>query len=281
MKKKTAAFFIKLLRVIFLAALAAEIAAADEATLTADAMRYDPDTGMIYASGNVHLTSRNGEVFGDEGQGAVNGRDFGVRGNVRGKLTQADGAVVNITCEEAAVRGINDKDNLVAASGDVKLRRGNENLAADFMSWHTGKDGYSAEGNVAGDFESYFIDADAVSRDADVISARKIRKFHEKTRKITLVAEKADGHIEDETITDMTAEGGVVVTAPDSEGNMTRASGGRGVYSAAAGTLELTVNARVTQQGRDLKSEKITYFIESGNIEAVGKPSLYFETDRK
>jgi lipopolysaccharide export system protein LptA len=254
---------------------------ADEATITADSMRYDPNTGNVTATGSVHLISSDGEVFGDSGLGSVNGDNFEIHGNVRGRFTK-DGKTVDIVCASATLRGTDDTGRVIAASGGVKINRGNETLTADAVTWDVSIEKYSASGGVLALFEAYSIDADAVSRDQRVFEALTVRKFSEHARKVDISAAHAEGLLNDNNeVTEMTADGGVTVTMPDKKGVVTRATGRKGVYSLARGTMVLSGRARLTQAGRVLNSENIVYFIESGRMDALGSPSLTFETDRK
>ncbi|MDR2780688.1 MAG: hypothetical protein LBB28_06140 [Synergistaceae bacterium] len=272
--------------VVFAALLAvlgpAGLIAADEATITADSMKYDPNTGNVTAAGNVHLTGSDGEVFGDSGLGSISGDNFEVHGNVRGHFNTKDGKTVNIVCASATLRGTDDTGRAITASGGVKINRGTENLTADTATWDISVEKYSASGNVLGVFEAYSIDADAVSRDKHVFEARTIRKFSEHARKIDMSADRAEGLLNDKNeVTEFTADGGVIVTMPDKRGVVTRATGKKSVYSLARGTVVLSGRATLTQAGRVLNSENIVYFIESGRVDALGSPSITFETDRK
>jgi lipopolysaccharide export system protein LptA len=258
---------------------AAAVIAADEATLVADGMRYDPSTEVITAAGNVHITNPDGEVFGDAGSGSTNGSYFEIRGSVRGHYRSKGGGVVNFSCAEATVAGP-DNARVVTASGGVKLTRGKDSLSARVVVWNTGNVNYSATGDVLGEFEAYSIDADAVSRDLDRFSASTIRKFYERGSKITMSASRADGVLKDKVVSELIAEDNVVVTMPDKDGVMTRATGGKGIYSLARGTVVLSGRATVTQAGRVLHSNNIVYFMDTGHIDAQGNPSLTFETDR-
>ena len=259
----------------------AAFTAGNEATITADSMRYDPSTGNITATGSVHLTNSDGEVFGDRGLGSVSGDNFEIHGNVRGRFTNG-GKTVEIVCASAALRGTDDTGRAVTASGDVKIIRGRENLTADTVTWDVSVEKYSASGNVLAVFEAYSIDADAVSRDKHIFEARTIRKFSEHARKIDMSASHAEGLLNDNNeVTELTADGDVEVTMPDKKGVVTRATGRKGIYSLARGTVVLSGRARLTQAGRVLNSENIVYFIESGRVDALGSPSLTFETDRK
>ncbi|MDR1650519.1 MAG: hypothetical protein LBR87_01885 [Synergistaceae bacterium] len=254
---------------------------ADDATLTADSMKYDPATGMITAEGSVRLTGLGGELTGDSGRGAVSGSDFEMKGNVRGRFTDKDGSVISIKCAAASMKGREIAGSVVTASGDVELTRGKEILTADVVRWTLGGAAYSADGQVLGNFTGYSIDADSVSRDADRFEADGVRKFYEASKKITMSASQAEGALNGNEVTEMTASGGVVATVPDRSGRMTRLSGSSAVYSLARGTLVVSGRVIVTQTGRSLKSDSIVYFLDSGHIDAHGSPSLTFGTDRR
>jgi lipopolysaccharide export system protein LptA len=281
-KRVIAIFFSGVLLASSIALCPAGIISADEATILADSMRYDPNTGNVTASGNVRLISPQGEVSGDDGLGSVSGDNFELHGNVKGFFKTKDGKTVSITCAAATLRGSGDAGRVITASGNVKITRGAEILTADTATWDTGIEKYSASGNVLGVFEAYSIDADAVSRDKSVFEARMIRRFSEHARKINMSASHAEGLLnENNEVTELTADGDVIVTMPGKQGVVTRATGRKGVYSLARGTVVLSGRATVTQRGRVLNSENIVYFIDSGRIDARGNPSLTFETDRK
>ena len=260
---------------------AAVTAIAAEVILVADSMRYDPNTNLITAAGNVHVTNPDGEVFGDYGSGSSDGDNMEMHGNVRGNYMDLDGGVINFSCESAVITGRDNSNRVITATGDVKVSKGNDKLSARTVVLHAEVPIYSASGEVLGEFEAYSIDADDVSRDIDAISARNVRKFYERTRKVTMSAARADGILQGEEISEMTAEGNVVITMPDNDGVMTRATGNKGIYSLARGTVVLSGGASITQKGRALNSDSIVYFLDTGHIDAHGSPSLIFEPDRK
>ncbi|MCL2684673.1 MAG: hypothetical protein FWE55_05465, partial [Synergistaceae bacterium] len=163
--------------------------------------------------------------------------------------------------------------------GNVELSRETDTLSANKVVWHTGAQRYSASGEVQGEFAAYSIDADNISRDGDTFSARNVVRLYERTRRITVSASSADGILQGNGVAEMTAEGNVVITMPDRDGVMTRATGGRGIFSQARGTFVLSGGATITQTGRVLNSDEIVYFLDTGNIDAQGNPSITFETD--
>ena len=272
MKKR----FLTIAAVLF----AAVAAIAAETTLVADSMRYDPNTGLIMASGNVHITNPDGEVFGDSGIGYSDGDNVEMHGNVRGHYKDRDGGVINFSCASVEIVGRDSSNRVITATGDVEMSKGNDSLSANKVIWRTGAPRYGASGGVSGEFAAYSIDADDVSREIDAFSARNVRRFYERTRNVTMSALRIDGILEGDEVVEMTADGDVVITMPDKDGVMTRATGAKGFYSVARGTVVLSGGATITQTGRVLNSEEIVYFLDTGHIDAQGNPSLIFETDR-
>ena len=269
--------FLIIAAVLFVAAAAA-IAA--ETALVADSMRYDPNTGLITAIGNVHITNPDGEVFGDYGSGYSDGDNIEMHGSVRGHFKDDDGGVINFSCLSVEIVGRDSSNRVILATGNVKLSKGNDALSASMVVWNSGAQSYSASGGALGEFAAYSIDADDVSREKDAFSARNVRRFHERTRNITMSASRVDGTLRGDEVVEMTAVGGVVITMPDKDGVMTRATGARGIYSVARGTVVLSGGATITQTGRVLNSDEIVYFLDTGHIDAQGNPSIIFETGR-
>jgi len=255
-------------------------AIAAETILVADSMRYDPNTGLITATGNVRITNPDGEVFGDNVSGYSDADNIEMHGNVRGHYKDRDGGVLNFSCASAEIVGRDSSNRVITAKGGVNLSKGNDTLSASTVVWHSRAPRYSASGGVLGEFAAYSIDADDASREEDAFSAQNVRRFYERTRNITISASRIDGIIKDEEVVEMTAGGGVVITMRDRNGVMTRAIGARGIYSVARGTVVLSGGATITQTGRVLNSDEIVYFLDTGHIDAQGSPSIIFETDR-
>jgi lipopolysaccharide export system protein LptA len=252
------------------------------ATLEADSMRYDPSDGAITASGNVRFKGPEGEVFGDWGSGATGGGDFEMRGSVRGTFADSDGGSVDIACDSIRLQGGMDekKDRTVTAVGGVTLSRAGERLVAGTVVWDLGTENYSASGGVIGEFGAYLIDADKISRDQERFAAENVREYTDLQRRITLSAAKVSGIVNGGSIVELVAGGDVTITMPDSKGAMTRVRGDKGVFSVARGTLVVSGNTVASQTGRNLTSDSIVYDLDTGRVEAVGKPTLVFEVLR-
>ena len=268
-----------LMRALLLLALLcapAWAAATGSANLTADTMQYNPDTGEIHARGDVHLFRPDGELFGDTGQGNANGRDFEMRGNVRGTFTEDD---LDIVCAYICLssEGTDPVRRTITASGDVVLTRDEDRITASYLSWSMDREGYTARGDVLGNFRFYHIDADEAARDGDDFSARGVRRYEDHERNMTLQANRVNGKLAEGRVAELIADGNVVMDSPDDTGKMTRVTGNRGVFSVARGTIVISGNAIVTQDGRRLHAGSIVYHLDTGRIEALERPSLVIE----
>ncbi|MDL2264370.1 hypothetical protein LJC31_06925 [Synergistaceae bacterium OttesenSCG-928-I11] len=255
---------------------ASACAATGSANLTADTMQYNPDTGEIHARGDVHLFRSDGELFGDVGQGNANGRDFEMRGNVRGTFTEDN---LDIVCAyiRLSSEGTDPVRRTITASGDVVLTRDEDRITAGYLSWSMDREGYTARGDVLGNFRSYCIDADEVVRDGDDFSARGVRRYEDHERNMTLTANRVNGRLAGRHVAELIADGNVVMDSPDDTGKMTRVTGNRGIYSVARGTIVISGNAIVTQDARKLHAGSIVYHLDNGRIEALERPSLVIE----
>lgn len=261
----------------FLALFATLAAAAGvNVNLTADTMRYNPDSGEITAQGNVHLTRPDGELYGDSGFGNSNGREFELRGSVRGHFTSDD---IDISCAylKLSSEGTTPVRRIVAASGDVLLTRSADKISAGMLTWHIDGEKYSASGNVLANFEAYSIDADEAGRDDEKFWANGVRRYEDIQRDFTLSASQIDGLISDGRISELVASGSVTMHTHDEKGVPSHVTGNKGIFSVARGTLVVSGNATVTQQGRRLHAGNIVYHLDSGRIEALDRPSLVIQ----
>ncbi|MDR3331348.1 MAG: hypothetical protein LBT08_01855, partial [Synergistaceae bacterium] len=251
----------------------------NEARLTADSMNYDPATGRITAFGNVRFMRPDGEIFGDRGAGNANGRDFEVHGNVRGNFTRE---AAEIVCESLFLSSAGESPlrRKITASGDVILTRDGDRMSAQTITWEMDRDNYKATGEVIGTFAQYSIDSDLIARNEDKIWAHNIRRYEDRDRGLFLSAGKASGIIRESEVVELIADGEVIMSMPDNMGVVSRATGDKCVFSLDRGTIVISGNAAVKQGERRLNASSIVYHLDSGRIDALGQPTLVFETPR-
>jgi lipopolysaccharide assembly outer membrane protein LptD (OstA) len=261
----------------FLMGLCAQaVAATGDTNLTADAMRYDPSSGEINATGNVRLSRPDGEIFGDAGSGNVSGRGFEMSGSVRGTFTE-EGVDIECAFIRLSSEGESPAMRTITASGDVVLTRGEDIITAQYLSWELDRDGYTARGDVEGSFESHIIDADEAYLKGDDFSAKGVRRYEDLQRGLTFTARSVNGKLSNGRMAELVADGDVVMNSPDASGTMTSITGSRGIYSVDRGTVVVSGGANATQSGRHLRAGSIVYHLDSGRIEALDRPSLVIE----
>ena len=272
--KKTEKFFISLLSAAILAVSAVSLLAAGNATLQADSMNYDPKSRSIVATGNVRFTSPEGEISADRGIGYTDGSSFEMEGNARGRFTAQS---LDITCDSIMLERISER-RVITASGNAMLSGGEGTLAADRIVWELGTENYSASGRVLLDFGNYFVDSDEASRDGDRFHALNVRRYEDRSRKMTITAAEADGLIKNGDIVELIAGGGIVMNVAGEGGAYTRITGSKGVFSEDRGTLVISGGAFASQEGRNLRAANIVYHLAGGRVEALGdRPSIAFE----
>lgn len=273
---KTRKISIILLSAAMLALLGASVFAAGNAVLQADSMNYDPKSRSVVATGNVRFASPDGEISADRGVGYTDGGTFEMEGGVTGRFAEQS---MDITCDFIMLeRAASSDKRTITARGRVSLSRDGGTLKADSVVWELGSDNYSAEGNVLMDFGNHLVDSDEASRNGSRFHAREVRRYADRSHRMTISAGEADGLMEKDDIVELTASGGVVMDVAELSGAPTRITGDSGVFSRDRGTLVISGNASASQEGRSVRAANIVYHLAGGRIEALGdRPTIAFE----
>jgi lipopolysaccharide export system protein LptA len=266
---------LRLVAAVIVFAAAGAAFADGEAVLTAESLSYDSKAGWVSASGNIHFTSPDGELFSDRGGGDINGKVFVASGNVRGSFKRES---IEITCETISMSNEDESVRRFTASGDVVLTRLSDRLSAQSVMWEMGGNGYKAEGDVIGTFEDFSIDSDMITRSGDQFWASNIREYVDRARRVRSSSRKARGMFEGRKIVELITEGNVSIEMPDNNGEISTVTGDKGVYSLARGTIVVTGNARIYRGDHSLKASSVVYHLASGRVEALGQPTLVFGT---
>jgi lipopolysaccharide export system protein LptA len=106
------------------------------------------------------------------------------------------------------------------------------------------------------------------------ITARRVTRFHDPVRNVTMRADVMEGTVAGGVFTDYVARSNVVADAVASGGEPTRVSGQRLRYSKSRGTLELSGEATAIQKDRRITADTLIFYLQSGKIEAVGNPRM-------
>jgi hypothetical protein len=239
-------------------------------------MNYDPKSQSIVATGSVHYTAPEGELFGDRGIGYTNGRMFEMSGSVIGHFALQS---LDISCDfiELEIENTSPPRRKLSAAGRVSLVRGRDKLSSASLAWELDRENYEASGDVLMEFESYFMDSDEAGREGERFWARNVRRYEDRARRMTISASKVNGLIESGSIVELTAEGAIVMNVRTNGANTT-IRGGKGVFSEERGTIVVSGGAFASQAGRNLSAGNIVYHLDCGRVEALGvRPTITFE----
>ena len=253
--------------------LSTAVLAETEVNLRADAMRYDPNTRKVVATGNVHLVREGGELFAKQGEGEISGGRFKLTGGVSGRFPEE-----NLTLKTDTLVFINSADKrILQAVGNVQVTRSSDRLTASEITWRLGKiPQYLARGDVEGKFEKHEIDADEVGRDRDIFWGKKVRRYEDKKQGFRLSAQKVNGNIEGEDVTELIAQGALVMRVTGKTGKPIHITGQKGVYSKDRGTVVISGGARAVQESRIVEAENLVLHLDTTRIEALGSPKITF-----
>lgn len=230
-----------------------EVPLPDKATLSANRMRFDSQTGDFLADGNVTITAGGLTVVAPRGTGNVERRE--------------------VLFDEGIV-----------ASGDwmgdrVDLKAGK--LSLSFADAPTCR----FQGGVKGGVGAMRLDADRLTliglggvteaTGADrqtkfwVVKARNIE---DRSQGLSFGADAVEGVLRGGELHTLTADKGVWLKGKPKAagGEAVSLRGSHALYSLDRGSVVLSGNVSATQGGRTLKSESIVYFPSQNRVEAMG-----------
>lgn len=224
----------------------------DTATLAANRMRFDAQTGDFLADGNVTITAGDLHVNAPIGSGNVDRRE------------------VNF-------------DEGISASGKwygdkITLKAGK--LLLSFADIPTCK----FQGGVKGGVGTMKLDADRLTitgiggitdptpQDRQTkFWLVKARNLEDTSHGLSFGADSVEGIIRGGELYDFTAKKGVWLKGkPKSKGDAVSIKGDNALYSRERGSVVLSGHVVAVQGGRTLKSDSVVYFPEQNRVEALG-----------
>ena len=228
-----------------------EVQLPDKATLSANRMRFDSQTGDFLADGNVTITAGGLNIVAPRGTGNVERRE--------------------VFFEEGIV-----------ASGDwmgdrVDLKAGK--LSLSFAEAPTCRFQEGVKGGVG----AMHLDADRLTliglggitgerRSQTKFWLVKARKVEDRSQGLSFGADAMEGILRDGELHTLTADKGVWLQGKPKAtgGEAVSLRGTHALYSLERGSVVLSGNVSATQGGRTLKSESIVYFPSQNRVEAMG-----------
>ena len=239
--------------------------------LDADSLNYDPSMQKVLAQG--HVTLRQGEsiMTAKTAECRTDGSVFVLRGAVSADLKEEK---ITLGSEEVLYYA-GDKGRLVA-SGDVILRRGRDAMSCDVVVWRFGPvPSYHARGRVHLAWEEKHLWAKTVSRDGEIFRTSDLERFEDKKQGMTLLAPELEGRFEGDEVVEVVTSGGVRLELRRRDKTVV-VTGAKGVYSTKRGTLVVSGGATAKQEGRSVRAESLVLRLDTGRIEALGKPQVVF-----
>lgn len=257
--------------------------AAEQMNLYADMINYDTNTQKIKVEGHVVLSRGRDRVYGDSGEGAVDKNVFAIKGNVTGIFPEYGAELKSADSLKWTGDSAQSSRRVIEANGKVHLTRGAKDyLKAQYVIWEAGFDNYTARGAVDARYSGYILKAAEANRSGDTFAALKVTRYEDIARKTTLAADRVDGKISGDEVSETIATGNVSIEYIDAEGLKTVLTGAKAVYSKALATVVVSGNAKaVRSDGKTVSSQTMVLYIDSKNVEATGNAKITFITDGK
>lgn len=249
---------------------AGSLALAEEASLQADELRYDPAFQQVRAQGQVSLRRGGMALDAQEAEGFLAEGRYRLWGGVKGYWAERD---VDIEAESLSYREEGGLE--VTAEGDVSLRREDGELRCGEVVWR--ESGFI---HVTGGVEAHSgpraVEADELLVEGEAFSVLGLRRFEDAEGGLVFRAAKVEGRLEGGTVVEATASGPVEALLTGSDGRVMVISGARALYSQERGTLVVSGAALARQEGRTLRADSLVLHLASRRIEALGSPKITF-----
>ena len=224
----------------------------DQATLSANRMRFDAQTGDFLADGNVVITAGDLKVNAPVGSGNIDRREV----NFDQGIT-------------ASGKWYGDKINLYSGrlllsftdiptckfQNIVKGSIGTMKLDADRLTI-TGAGGVSEPTRTDRQTKFWIV---------------KARNLEDSLRGLSFGADNVEGIIRAGDLYELTAKKNVWLKGkPKAKGDAVSLKGDNALYSLERGSVVVSGHVTAIQGGRTLKSDSIVYFPEQNRVEAIG-----------
>lgn len=237
-----------------------ESAMPDQATLSANRMRFDAETGDFLADGNVIITAGDLKLTAPEGSGNVESRivnfDKGITAS--GKWY---GDNVNLKAGKVSL-SFQDIPSCKFQSG-VKGSMGTMKLDADRLTI-TGTGG---------------VDKPSGKDTQTKFWLSKARNIEDTSRGLSFGADNIEGLLKAGDLHELTAKRNVWLKGkPKANGDPVSLKGDNALYSLARGSVVVSGHVVAVQGGRTLRSDSVVYFPEQNRVEALGGLTRKTET---
>ena len=224
----------------------------ETATLSANRMRFDAQTGDFLADGNVQITAGDLHVNAPVGSGNVDRReihfDEGITASGKWYGDKVDIKAGKLLLSFADVPTCKFQNGVKGGIGTMKFD-------ADRFTV-TGTGGISNP--TPADNKTKFWIA-------------KARNLEDTSRGLSFGADSVEGMLKGGELVDLTAKKGVWLKGkPKAKGDAVSLKGDNALYSLERGSVVVSGHVVAIQGGRTLRSDSIVYFPEQNRVEALG-----------
>ncbi len=253
----------KKIKLIFIAALLSFCFAApvfsigeddlpDTATLSANRMRFDAQTGDFLADGNVTIQAGDLNVEAPEGSGNVDRREINFdKGITASGKWQGDN--INLRAGQLAL-SFNEIPTCSFRNG-VRGGYGPMKIDSDGLII-VGVGGFQEPTQT--DTHTRFIIAN-------------VRNLEDSSQGLTFSANSVEGMLMNGAVHEMTADKKISIRGqPKAKGEAVSLKGDHAVYSLERGSVVVSGHVTAVQGGRTLKSDSVVYFPNENRVEALG-----------
>ena len=224
----------------------------DTATLSANRMRFDAQTGDFLADGNVTIQAGDLNVEAPEGSGNVERREINFEKGITAS-GKWQGDKINLRSGRLELL-FNDVPTCKFRNG-VRGNYGPMKLDSDGLTI-VGVGGFQTP--TAADTHTRFI-------------LSNVRNLEDSSQGLTFSANSVEGLLMNGEIREMTSEKNISIRGkPKAKGEAVSLKGDHAVYSLERGSVVISGHVVAVQGGRTLRSDAVVYFPNENRVEALG-----------
>ena len=223
----------------------------DTATLSANRMRFDAQTGDFLADGEVRITAGDLNVEAPKGSGNIDRREVNFDEGITAS-GKWQGSKINLYAGQLAL-SFNDvptckfKNKVYGGYGPLKIDADGVTIV--------GVGGIQEP--TAQDNHTRFVIANA-------------KNLEDTSRGLTFSASSVEGMLMNGEVQEMTADKKISIKGkPKGKGEAVSLKGDHAVYSLERGSVVVSGHVVAVQGGRTLRSDSVVYFPEQNRVEAL------------
>ncbi len=224
----------------------------DTATLSANRMRFDAQTGDFLADGNVIIQAGDLNVEAPVGSGNIDRREVNFDEGIKAS-GKWQGDNINLNA-----------GNLALSFNDVPTCRFRNGVRGGYGPMKIDSDALTIIG-VGG------IQAPTAADNHTRFTIANVRNLEDTSQGLSFSANSVEGLLMNGEVQEMTADKKISIKGrPKGKGESVSLKGDHAVYSLERGSVVVSGHVVAVQGGRTLKSDSVVYFPDQNRVEALG-----------